>query len=164
MIYRWTMVDEATGAVINTGSTSNRNDIPIPLPGVVRVDGVYIKSKDEFVKDGKIEARPSLDIPAKIECNVGQTIGLEVPAGAKVFKNRMLLGEASGKINFTPTTAGQTEIRIEPPFPTKPVTVTITAGRAMLDQQKADKIEARAAAARADFSGLQPIERVVRGR
>lgn len=153
MIHRWTFV-EAGGRVLSTGSTSTAADIPAPPAGARRLDGVQLRGKEQWLNGDKPEPRPKLGVPAVAEAEVGRPVEFDVPPGTVVSKNYVKLGEAQGRVTFTPDAPGQTVLQLDPPFPYQPATVTVMTDRARLEQEKAAARVARETEARRGFTGI----------
>lgn len=149
--------DEETGRIKRSGYTNDpeaveRQAKPEKGEAVAVTEG-KVDGARFYVEKDAIKERPELDVAEEIEVAIGKDCALALPQGTAVARNMVHLGSAGeGPVRFAPAEPGVTELRLKPPFPYRPRTVTVTAGKAEMVARQAEKREA----ARRSFRGLVP--------
>lgn len=156
MIHEWTIVDQATGQVLRSGSTSIEADLPKPVAGEQLVAGMLLSNKDQYWDAGVVRDRPSLDVASSVQVAAGDSAALSLPVGTRILRNRIEVGTATeSPVAITSANPQLMRLHLIPPFPYKEQDVNITFDKASLDSSVAARAQARRQAAATGFLGVK---------
>lgn len=155
MKHEWSMID-VNGRVVRSGMLSRKADLPEAKAGERRVDGVVLDGAEFWVSSDGPTVRPEVAVPDRVETLIGRDVEFTtIPRGTKIERDGIVVGEVGGGLTVIADEEKAVRLKMKPPFPYRPKTVTVIVDTMTSDERKAARLASRKAAARQGLQGLE---------